>query len=374
MGNPNAISRRDFLVDLAAAPFAAALVVRRATGWPGQQPPVYSTASPYNKGFDFTSLSSWIVPNNEFYIRSHFPVPSPAGSTWTVKVDGAVDHACSFTFEELLKLPFLELPVTLECAGNLVGYGGVSNARWGGLSLGSLLRTAGVKSDAVEVVLSGADGGTEREANNIQIDAFARGIPIAKAMDADTILAYRMNGEGLPSVHGGPLRAIVPGWYGMDSVKWINRIWVSREPFAGFYQSRRYYESRRLAGGATQTAPLHEMRIKSQLARPKNDLDRWLGNIEVIGAAWGGNAEIEQVDLSFDGGESWRKAALGQEKSRYAWRIFRYEWAPSRPGSYEIVARATDTIGRQQPLRKDPDILTPYANNWCDRRVVVIRD
>ena len=364
-------SRRNFLVGLASVPISTGLAVR-PFGARQQSPPTYSSSSPYNRAFDFQSLNSWIVPNDEFYTRSHFPVPRTTGSTWTVTVDGAVDQVRSFTLDDIKKLPFRELPVTLECAGNLVGYGGVSNARWGGVSLGTLLRAAGVKSNAVEVILSGADGGPEREANGLQIDAFARGIPVAKALDVDTVLAYQMNGEALPSVHGGPLRAIVPGWYGMDSVKWINRVWVSREPFSGFYQTKRYFEAKRV-GGTIKTGPLHEMRIKSQLARPRPDEALLLSRkIEIAGAAWGSSTGIQRVDLSFDGARSWQPAALDEEKAPYAWRIFRFQWQPSRSGTYEIVARATDGGGRQQPMSKDPDILTPYANNWCDRKIVSV--
>ncbi|HUK88828.1 MAG TPA: molybdopterin-dependent oxidoreductase, partial [Blastocatellia bacterium] len=242
MDNARAISRRGFLLGLAAAPLAGKLALRGAFAQERGSPPIYSSASPFNRAFDFSSLSNWIVPNSEFYLRSHFPVPNAGAGAWTIKVEGAVEQPRSFTLEEIAALPIRELPVTLECAGNLVGYGGVSNARWGGVSLNALLRAVKVSAGAVEVVLSGADGGPEREASNIQISAFARAIPVSKALDPDTILAYRMNRETLPAVHGGPVRAIVPGFYGMDSVKWINRILVVREPFTGFYQTKRYYD------------------------------------------------------------------------------------------------------------------------------------
>ncbi|HEY6332663.1 MAG TPA: sulfite oxidase [Blastocatellia bacterium] len=364
-----AITRRDFLGGLVLGPLAFRALSAGTPVRVQQSPPVYSAASPYNRAFDFASLNAWIIPNDEFYIRSHSPVPELDPASWTVRVQGAVELPRDFTLKQITALPARELPVTLECAGNLVGYGGVSNAKWSGISLSSLLTQAKVQDGAVEVVLSGADSGYENEGNDIQKYTFQRGIPVSKALDPDTIIAHKMNGESIPPRHGGPLRVIVPGWYGMDSVKWITRIEVIREPFAGFYQSKRYYEARRIEG-RPRISPVHEMSIKSQLARPKIGQELHIGPIDVIGAAWG--AEIQAVDLSFDGGANWSPATLDQDKAKYAWRIFRGVWRPSRPGAYEIVCRARDDAGRVQPMAKDPDLLSPYQNNWCDRHKVLV--
>jgi DMSO/TMAO reductase YedYZ molybdopterin-dependent catalytic subunit len=365
-------SRRDFLARAVTLPAALALAGRSAAGHTFQDPIISSTHSPNSRAFDFSTLSRWITSNEEFFIRSHFGVPAVDQSAWAVTIDGEVRERRTLTMVDITKLPATEMVVTLECAGNLVGWGGVSNARWEGVRLKTLLEAAGVKSGAVEVVLAGADGGAEREAGGIRIDAYARSIPVAKAMDGDTLLAYRMNGEPLPAPHGGPLRAVVPGWYGMDSVKWLKRISVVGEPFKGFYQSERYYEARRGASGV-ERGPLGPMRVKSQIARPLRRVPLKVEPTTIFGAAWSGAAEVERVLLSFDGGRSWREARLGAERAPYAWRLWSYEWTPPALGHYEIIARARDLGGREQPFVRDPLILTPYANNWVDRRSIDVR-
>jgi DMSO/TMAO reductase YedYZ molybdopterin-dependent catalytic subunit len=274
------------------------------------------------------------------------------------------------TLDDLGAMPTIDLPVTLECAGNLVGWGGVSNARWTGLSIARLLREARVLAGSVELVLVGADGGADREAGGIRATAFARGIPLAKALDPSTILATRMNGVPLPAEHGGPLRAVVPGYYGMDSVKWIKEILVSREPFKGFYQTSRYYETRKV-DWRLRTEALHRMRIKSQIARPGRDQFLTVGPTKIVGAAWSGESRIRGVKVSVDGGATWRQASLGPDDETSAWRLWSFDWSPSR-GRYELVPLATDSGGDEQPLSRDPQIITPYANNWADRRVVTV--
>lgn len=219
-------------------------------------------------------------------MRSHFGMPRIEPSRWSVTISEGDGRPRIFAMDELTRLPAAEQVVTLECAGNLVGWGGVSNARWIGVRLGSLLTAVNLHG-AVEVVLLGADGGSDREAGGVSVDAYARSIPLAKALDPNTLVVYRMNGEALPDSHGGPLRAIVPGWYGMDSVKWLNKIIVSREPFKGFYQANRYYEARRV-NGATERGPLGPVRLKSQFARPIQGEVFSLKPVPVAGAAWCG--------------------------------------------------------------------------------------
>jgi DMSO/TMAO reductase YedYZ molybdopterin-dependent catalytic subunit len=360
-------SRREFLRQLTSTTFIPAL----ARAVRAQNPPVSLPEAPFSRGFDFSRLNSWITPNSDFFVRSHFGVPAVELAGWTISVTGAVDREQKFAIDELFRMPRQDSVVTLECAGNLVGWGGVSNARWTGISLSRVIEAAGVHSGATEVVLVGADGGNEREAGGIHLDAYARSIPISKAMDSNTLLAYRMNGEPLPDVHGGPLRAIVPGWYGMDSVKWLRQIVVTREPFRGWYQLNRYYEERR-ASGRVERRSLGPVRVKSQIAQPLRD-QVITGPVTIAGAAWCGDAEIKRVMLSFDGGKSWTETRLGGDRERYAWKLWSYEWTPAKEGRCEIIARAIDSLDREQPLVRDPSILTPYANNWSDRRTVEVR-
>jgi DMSO/TMAO reductase YedYZ molybdopterin-dependent catalytic subunit len=360
--------RRRFLAQMAALPLAfGALRLRFA-----QQPPITSPQSPNSRAFNFAALDRWITPNDEFFVRSHFGVPKLDAPPFVVKVTGLVERERRLTLEELLRLPAQEAVVTLECAGNLVGWGGVSNARWTGVRLSELLKVAGLSSDAREVVLVGADGGTDQEAGGIAVDAYARSIPLNKAMEATTLLVFKMNGEPLPAAHGGPLRALVSGWYGMDSVKWLKQIVVGREPFAGFYQARRYYEARR-SGDATTRGPLGAMRLKSQIARPINEAQLPLAPVIISGAAWCGDADVSRVEVTTNGGRTWQAARLAAEHAPLAWRLWSYDWQPSTAGNYVIAARAYDMRGRTQPVERDPQIITPYANNWIDRRAVEIK-
>src|SRR5262249_25940647 len=178
-----------------------------------QQPPITTPNAPFSRAFDFAALKDWITSNGEFFVRSHFGVPNIDASRWSLSVSETGRTPSLFSIETLMKLPAVERVVTLECAGNLVGWGGVSNGIWTGCRLSSILNANQTKNaDEVECVLSGADGGIDREAGGLQIDGYARSIPLRKALHPDTLLAYRMNGEPLPAEHGGPLRAIVPGF------------------------------------------------------------------------------------------------------------------------------------------------------------------
>jgi DMSO/TMAO reductase YedYZ molybdopterin-dependent catalytic subunit len=374
-------SRRDFLARLAAGPFALVFSANHqqsAIGNPQafallQRPPMTKENAPNSRAFPFASLSSWITPTQDFFVRSHFGIPKIEAARWTVEVKGAVDRSRTFTLEEMLKLPVQEQVATLECSGNPVGWGGVSNARWKGVRLGSLLEACGIRRDAVEAVLVGADGGAEREAGGINVPAYARSISVKKALDKNTLLAFKMNHEPLPAIHGGPLRALIPGFYAMDSVKWIKQIVVSREPFKGFYHTERYYEARRI-NGETYRSELHEMRIKSQIARPVNQQTVKLEPVQIAGAAWtNGDAEINKVELSFNRGRSWVEAKLSEEQAPFAWRLWSYDWQPAVAGVYEIISRARDTQGREQPTERDSTLITPYANNHADRHVVEVR-
>ncbi|MBI3649458.1 MAG: sulfite oxidase [Acidobacteria bacterium] len=378
-------SRREFLARLAALPAGLAFSLKSlganpksAIGNPqalllAQQPPVAMANAPHSRAFLFAALNSWMTPTAEFFVRSHFGIPKIEASRWTLEITGAVERPRRFTLEEILRLPSQQQIATLECSGNPVGWGGVSNARWTGVRLGALLEACGLRSDAIEIILTGADGGAELEAGGINVPAYARSIPIKKALEQNTLLAFKMNDELLPAIHGGPLRALIPGFYAMDSVKWLKRIVVSREVFKGFYHTERYYEARRINGQIFRNE-LHEMRIKSQIARPTNQQTLALAPVQIVGAAWtNGDAEINKVELSFNRGRSWVEAQLGEDHAPFAWRLWSFEWTPTMAGVYEITARARDTQGREQPTERDSTLITPYANNHADRHLVEVK-
>jgi DMSO/TMAO reductase YedYZ molybdopterin-dependent catalytic subunit len=322
---------------------------------------------PVNLEMPFGTLDEFITPADRFYVRCHFPIPEIDEQSWRLKIEGAVSTPVHFSLDELRELPAETRTVTLECAGNSRVFlvpkvkgvqwelGAVGNAEWTGVPLRHLLERAGVKEGAREVVLEGADKGTIAELPRpAGPNHFARSIPIAKALD-DVLLAFAMNGRPLTPAHGFPIRAVVPGWYGMASIKWLQRIVLADEPFHGYYQTVDYAYWQRSHSGPT-LVKLTEMQPKAQIARPENhETISANGNYSIKGAAWSGAAEITKVEISLDGGNSWREAALEGESQKNAWRLWRLEWESPAHGTHTLLARATDSRGRVQPLERNAD-------------------
>jgi DMSO/TMAO reductase YedYZ molybdopterin-dependent catalytic subunit len=324
---------------------------------------------PANLEFPFASLSRFITPNEQFYVRNHFPVPRLDGGSWRLKVEGAVRQPLALSLDDLRQMPARTAAATLECAGNgrvflvpkakgvLWEQGAVSNAEWTGVPLAAVLQRAGLRDDAVEVVLEGADAGeiTEDPKSPGKIH-FARSLPLAKARRQEVLLAYQMNQRELPAAHGFPLRAVVGGWYGMASVKWLTRLVVTDRPFQGFFQSLDYTIFQRVHG-LPSMVPITEMEVKAQIARPARDEVVRAGTVfDVTGAAWTGESEIVKVEISSDRGQSWTPARLLDRATPFAWRLWRYSWlTPTQPGRHTLMVRATDKRGRSQPLERDRD-------------------
>jgi DMSO/TMAO reductase YedYZ molybdopterin-dependent catalytic subunit len=332
----------------------------------------------------FSSLEEFVTPNEKFYVRCHFPVPEIDAAKWQLQVGGAVDAPIALTLEELRALPRHTITATMECAGNgrsrlepkvkgvAWDIGAVGNATWTGVLLRDVLARAGCRSDAVEVVLEGADRGEIKEPPRPPGEIhYARSLPIAKAQQ-DVLLAFEMNGAPLLPEHGFPLRAVVPGWFGMASVKWLQRIVVTTEPFNGYYQSidYTYWEQR---DGMPTLLPLREMRVKAQIARPEIGETIPAGKSYVIsGAAWSGEDELAIVEVSTDGGTTWAAAGLLGEPVRHAWRFWEFQWdVPTEPGAAILIARATDAAGRIQPPQRVAEYGTYMIDHWLPVQVQV---
>src|SRR6059058_2403168 len=208
---------------------------------------IVRSEDPLNLEMPFSSLDQFITPTKSFYVRTHFPIPAIDKDEWWLHVEGEVEKPFEINYEELLKLESVTIPVTLECAGNnrnflepkvkgvQWGLGGVGNAEWTGIPLSILLDRAGVKSTAREIILEGADRGKLEDPKSPRGELnFARSIPLAKA--DDVLLAYKINDVDLPLENGFPVRAIVPGWYAVASIKWLQRIIITNQPFNGYYQ------------------------------------------------------------------------------------------------------------------------------------------
>ena len=220
------------------------------------------------------------------------------------------------------------------------------------------------KMSAIEVILEGADEGevdkTPRPSGKI---SFSRSLPLAKACD-DVLLAYEMNGEKLSATHGFPLRAIVPGWYAMASVKWLRRLIVTSKPFNGYYQSLDYTFWDR-SGALPTLAPLREQQVKAEIAQPETGATVPANStVRVHGAAWSGEAEITKVEISLDAGATWNLARLSGEPVKNAWRLWEYDWTtPANAGAHTLMARATDSRGCTQPFERNPDRGTYMINH-----------
>jgi DMSO/TMAO reductase YedYZ molybdopterin-dependent catalytic subunit len=306
-------------------------------------------------------LNSWITPNDAFYVRSHLDTPSVDLGSWSLTVDGDVERPLTLKMADLRRMPSVSTPVTLECAGNGRAFfdppvagaqwqkGAVGNAHWTGVHLADVLKRAGLKTSGRYVWLDGVDRPMGA------VPDVVRQLPLGKAMHADTILAYEMNGEPLPVANGFPLRAIVPGWEAAYSVKWLTHVQVSDREHEGFFVQTAYrYPRMPVAPGATveprDMAPLTGLTVKSLITSPLEGATMSPGTIKVAGFAWAGEATIVRVDVSTDNGSTWSPATLGNDRAPYAWRQFQFSWRVKTPGSYLILTRAADDRGRVQPL------------------------
>ncbi len=380
------ISRRDALKlaplgVLAGAGWARGQDAPPAPAFPGQ---VVRMREPQNLEYPFSELKTWVTPTEQFYVRSHFPVPKLDPATHTVTVEGAVERPLTLTLADLAKLGEVTTPLTLECAGNgrvfLVpqakglqwGLGAVGNAEWGGVPLSAVLAKAGVKKNAVEVILVGADQGVVADPASPGTIHFDRSISLEKALRPEVLLATRMNGEPLTAAHGAPLRAVVGGHYGVASVKWLAKIIVTATPHRGFWQTLEYSAFVRPAGGLPSLAPVTVMQPKASIARPTLAEVVPVGKpYPVRGAAWAGDAKVGAVEFSTDGGTTWRRATLTGPDRPYCWRTWEIDWTPASRGPVQLLARASDTRGETQPAGRDPDRRTYMINHLVPVEVLV---
>jgi DMSO/TMAO reductase YedYZ molybdopterin-dependent catalytic subunit len=335
-----------------------------------------------NHGMPLEALRYDITPVGLHYLLIHFDIPQADERAWRLEVGGRVRTPLALTMEELRRRPAATVPVTLECAGN--GRArleprpisqpwleeAVGTAEWTGTPLAPLLEEAGVAADAVEAVFGGADRGVQ---GGLEHD-YERSLPLQDALRQEVLLAYQVNGRPLPPQHGYPLRLVVPGWYGMASVKWLRRITVVAEPFGGYQQTGSYLIH---ANEEDPGVPVTRIEPRSLLEPPGipefESRSRFLrpGSHVLRGRAWSGRAPIARVEVSTDGGRSWRDAGLGEQRSRWAWVGWSLPWEATL-GEHLLCSRATDQAGNTQPLEQ-PWNTGGYANNAVQRVPVTVR-
>ena len=313
-----------------------------------------------NRGMPLEALRYDITPTGLHYLLVHFDVPAIDGESWRLGVSGRLTHPLELSLDDIRAMPRQTLAVTLECAGN--GRArmfprpisqpwlneAVGTALWTGASLAGLLAAADVDPEAVELVFTGADHGIEKGYEH----DYARSLTVADAGRPEVLLAYEMNGRPLEPQHGFPLRLLVPGWYGMASVKWLTRIEAVAEPFAGYQQSVAY---RYKNGLDDPGVPVRRIRPRALLLPPgfPDFLTRQRilaeGTLVIEGRAWSGNGPVARVEFGVDG--IWRDAVLDPPLGPYAWRRWSATW-DATPGDHLLSCRATDADGNTQPLEQ----------------------
>jgi DMSO/TMAO reductase YedYZ molybdopterin-dependent catalytic subunit len=316
---------------------------------------------PLNLESPTAALDERLTPNDEFFVRSHFGAPAVDLIPWEVEVVGLVSRPLRLTMEALGRFePATKLAV-LQCAGNGRGLyrprvpgvpwerGAVGQAEWSGVRLAELLERAGIREGAAHLHFHGGDAPPSPKT-----PAFVRSIPIDQAREPSTILALRMNGEPLPTVHGGPIRLVVPGWAGNNWIKWVRRIVVTRDEAPGFYMQTAYRMARTPAppgapSGSVPADPVTWMNVKSLITAPGRGDVFPAGALEVRGVAWTGRGHVTKVEVRIGTDERWLEATISGDPEPGAWRQWRLSWKPPQPGRYAISARATDSTGEVQP-------------------------
>src|SRR5688572_30353200 len=330
-----------------------------------------------NRGMPLEALRYDVTPAGLHYLLIHFDIP--VDPVQALKVGGRVEAPFAIGLEELKRLPATTLRVTMECAGNGRAQisprypsvpwleEGVSTAEWTGVPLRMLLERGRLGHGAADIVFRGADRGFDRGVEH----EFARSLTPAQAMREDVLVAYAMNGAPLPPQHGAPLRLVVPRWYGMASVKWLQAIEAIDHAFDGFQQARGYHFRRR---ADEKGEPCTLMRVNSLMVPPgipdfysrRRTVEA--GEVTLAGRAWSGSAPIAGVQWALDG--VWRDANLAPSRD-LCWRGWSAEW-PATPGSHELACRATDAAGNVQPLEAPWD-LSGFGNNGVQRIQVTVR-
>jgi DMSO/TMAO reductase YedYZ molybdopterin-dependent catalytic subunit len=307
-----------------------------------------------------------ITSNADFFVRNHFGIPKIDAEAWNLSVEGMASTPLKLSYSDLLLMASVQRSLTFECAGNVSGGIGVGNAVWAGLSLADVLKQAGIRSGVTTIVLYGADSG---EGEGLLANThYARAIPFEKAMDPSTLLAYEMNGSPLPADHGFPMRALVPGWYGMDSVKWLTRIELTNQPFDGYFQQKQYVA---LTGEARR--PIARMLVSSKFLRPAEDEEIHSKTYRLEGVAWAGERKVAKVEVRIGSGGSWQTVDLTAVPAALIWTPWSYDWRVPGPGQYTLEVRATDDEGHTQPEARDSKRQDGYELNTPHRITVTVR-
>lgn len=314
-----------------------------------------------------------VTPTDKLFVRNNGQVPDITGDpkAWKIKIDGEVNTPLELSVGELMsRFPNVTYQLMLECGGNGRSFfspeargnqwtnGGAGCPQWTGIRLSDILKAAGLKSSAIYTGHYGADPTLAGETNKPSI---SRGMPIAKAMDEHTLIAFKLNGKDLPLIHGAPVRLLVPGWAGSLSTKWLNRIWIRDKEHDGPGMGGFSYRTPKTPivpgskGNEKDMAILESMPVRSVITFPADGTKLTSKKLDLRGHAWAGDYDIKTVDISTDFGVTWKPAKVGAPPNRFAWQRFTAAIDLPTAGYYEIWAKATDSKGVTQPFA---------AGNW----------
>jgi DMSO/TMAO reductase YedYZ molybdopterin-dependent catalytic subunit len=327
-------------------------------------------AAPVPPRFDPRNLKEFIVPNDLFFAVQHYNIPKLDPAAYKLRIEGLVDKPFELSLPDIKKRPRVEHVIGFECSGNNNTRGNplIGNARWFGTPLAPILKEAGLKPTAREVVFFAGDTGTEElnhsNTGNTAVKAeqhFARSLPVDDARQPDVILAYQMNGEDLPVGHGAPVRLIVPGWYGVANVKWLNHIRVQDTRFMNRFMARDYVTLQsEQVGDETYwyETSVNRMRLKSAIARITKTGDK----LKAVGFALTDGTPLKTVEVKVDEGP-WKPATMWKDNTPYSWKLFTFEWTGAQAGDHTIVSRATDARGEVQLAQDNATKKTRWENN-----------
>lgn len=373
------VSRREMLKQ--AGLVSVGLAATPVPGWPASWFKQEVTVVPFTDmanyrgasrmAQDLRELTSWLTPTEDFFSIGHYGTPEVDASAYRLQVTGLVERPITLTLDELKARPKVEPTTVFECSGNSRGlvHGMVGNATWAGAALIPLLAEVRPTADSREVYFWGADTGTEEIRGQEYEQNFARSMSLEHVNETGPILAYEMNGEPLPAAHGFPVRLIVPGWYGIAQVKWLERIELGVDRLMTRFMAKDYVTLMgREENGRTEwleTSVTHQ-RVKSVIARVTRAEDQFT----IFGAAWSDGTPLDRVEVRVDDG-AWRAATMDRPDDPHTWTFFTFETEGLTPGEHTLVSRATDVDGRTQPVDLSMK-LTRWENNELFERTIQV--
>ncbi len=394
---PQNISRRNFLkaagtvtAMTAVHAFPAQLLAyeKRMARFPEKTDLILLTSRPPQLETPLSYFKEMVTPNEALFVRWHIAnVPTSVDlNEWRLRVGGNTEKELSLSMDDLRKFEQVTLTAVIQCSGNGRGLfvppvaggewgdGAMGNVTWTGARLRDILNAAGLKAGTVDVSFNGLD-----KPPLPTVPDFVKSLPVEKALEDDLIVAYEMNGKPLTMLNGFPARLIVPGWYATYWVKSLDEISVLSKPFEGFWVKSAYRIPDNDCGcvppgtSPKKTVPINRMTTRSLIIEPAASSETTLNRpLTIMGVAFSGGRGIQEVLVSVDGGRRWDAARLGEDKGKYSWRQFFYDWRPSRPGTYILMAKATDTIGESQPFE---GLWNPpgYLWNKVEKNEVVVK-